>query len=248
MASSLPTQPATSVSRFTATHWTVVLLASAEDESTQAAEALERLCRTYWFPLYAFLRRKGYAAHDAEDLTQAFFARILEKSYLKAVDPNKGKFRSFLLAALDHFVANEWRRANTQKRGGKVCFLSFDDQTAEDRYLQAPSPELSPEKLLEQRWAMALLDQVISRLRDEFNAAGKAPLFEELKIFLTGDKKPAAYADLAARLQTSEPALKMSVSRLRQRYGELLRAEIANTVSSPNEVEEELRGLFAALS
>src|ERR1041384_2258827 len=118
--------------QFTATHWTLVVLAAGEEQSTQRAEALERLCRTYWFPLYAFLRRKGYSPHDAEDLTQAFFARILEKSYLKAVDRNKGKFRSFLLGALEHFVANEWRRANAQKRGGQFCFLSFEDQTAEE--------------------------------------------------------------------------------------------------------------------
>ncbi|HMC28630.1 MAG TPA: sigma-70 family RNA polymerase sigma factor [Verrucomicrobiae bacterium] len=246
-------------SQFTATHWTMVLLAggdpnvglagtSGSQRATQAAEALERLCRTYWFPLYAFLRRKGYSPHDAEDLTQAFFARILEKGYLKAVDRNKGKFRSFLLGALDHFIANEWRRANAQKRGGKLCFLSLDEQTAEERYLQVAASDLSPEKVLEQRWAMALLEQVLSRLRAEFVAAAKGHLFEQLKIFLTGEKKPAAYSELAATLQTSEAALKMSVSRLRQRYGELLRAEIANTVSSPAEVEEELRNLFAALS
>jgi RNA polymerase sigma-70 factor (ECF subfamily) len=233
---------------FNATHWTVVLLASGQEESSQATEALERLCRTYWFPLYSFLRRKGYSAHDAEDLTQAFFARILEKNYLKAVDPRKGKFRSFLLAALDHFVANEWRRATTQKRGGKVSFLSFDDHMAEHRYLQEPASELSAERILEQRWATALLDQVLAQLRQEFQVAGKTETFEALKIFLTGEKKPAAYAELATKLRTTEPALKMAVSRLRQRYGELLRAEIANTVSGPEEVEEELRSLFAALS
>src|SRR4051812_12233723 len=154
---------------FSATHWTVVLLASGRDECSQATEALERLCRTYWFPLYAFLRRKGHSAHDAEDLTQAFFARILVKNYLKAVDRKKGKFRSFLLAALDHFVANEWRRANTQKRGGKLSFFSFDDDSAEHRYLQEPAPGLSAEKIFEQRWAMALLARVLSRLREEFS-------------------------------------------------------------------------------
>ena len=153
---------------------------------------------------------KGYSPHDAEDLTQAFFARILEKGYLKVVDRNKGKFRSFLLGALDHFIANEWRRANAQKRGGKLCFLSLDEQTAEERYLQVAASDLSPEKVLEQRWAMALLEQVLSRLRAEFVAAAKGHLFEQLKIFLTGEKKPAAYSELAATLQTSEAALKMS--------------------------------------
>ena len=232
---------------FTTTHWSVVSAAGRPD-SPQAAQALEKLCSTYWYPLYAFIRRKGYEAHDAQDLTQSFFARLLEKDFLSGVDRTKGKFRSFLLAALEHFLANEWRDAHAQKRGGKVTFISLDDESPEQQYLQLAASGLSAQQLFEQQWAMALLDQVLARLRTEFAAAGKGVLFEQLKIFLTGEKRPVSYAELAVELQSKEAALKMAVSRMRQRYGELLRAEIANTVSSPDEVEGELRALFAALS
>src|SRR5260221_1811354 len=232
---------------FTTTHWSVVSAAGRPD-SPQAAQALEKLCSTYWYPLYAFIRRKGYEAHDAQDLTQSFFARLLEKDFLSGVDRTKGKFRSFLLAALEHFLANEWRDAHAQKRGGKVTFMSLDDESPEQQYLQLAASGLSPQQLFEQQWAMALLDQVLARLRTEFAAAGKGVLFEQLKISLTGEKRPVSYAELAVQLQSTEAALKMAVSRMRQRYGELLRAEIANTVSNPDEVEGELRALFAALS
>jgi RNA polymerase sigma-70 factor (ECF subfamily) len=229
------------------THWSVVLAASQEP-TTDADAALELLCRVYWGPLYAFVRRRGYEAHDAQDLTQEFFARLLARDFLGAVDRSKGKFRSFLLAALKHFLAKEWRRTNTQKRGGRLSFVSLDDETAEQHYTRLAAPEVTPEKLFEQQWAMTLLEQVLSRLRDEMIAAGKGPTFEELKVFLTGEKRSASYAELAVKLATTEAALKMAVSRLRQRYGELLREEIANTVTGPEEVEEELRALFAALS
>jgi DNA-directed RNA polymerase specialized sigma24 family protein len=181
-------------------------------------------------------------------LTQEFFARLLAKDFLRAVDRSKGKFRSFLLAALEHFLAKEWRRANTQKRGGEFTFVSINDETAEQPYLQVAALGQSPEKTFEQQWAMTLLNQAVARLRDEFVAAGKGVLFEDTKIFLTGEKQAASYAGLAVKLGTTEAALKMAVSRMKQRYGELLRAEIANTVSDPAEVEEELRSLFAALS
>ncbi len=232
---------------FTTTHWSVVAAASQQN-STRAAEALEKLCSNYWYPLYAFIRRRGYVAHDAQDLTQGFFARLLEKDSLRAVDRTKGKFRSFLLAALEHFLANEWRDAHAQKRGGKLTFISMDDESPEHHYLHFTSSGLSPQKLFEQQWAMTLLERVLAHLRSEFLAAGKGATFEELKVFLTGEKRPVSYAQLAAKLQTTEAALKMSVSRMRQRYGELLRAEIANTVTTPEEVEEELRALFAVLS
>jgi len=222
-------------------------MSAATGGTTKSFEALEALCKTYWYPLYAFIRRKGYAPHDAQDLTQAFFERVLEKDYLKGVDPKKGKFRSFLLASLDHFLANEWRRSQAQKRGGRRCLVSLDD-TAEQKYLQMPVSDLSPEKVFEQQWATTLLEQVIVRLRDEFIASGKWQTFEELKVFLTGERKAVSYGELAKKLATTEGALKMTVSRMRQRYGELLRLEIANTVSSPAEVEEELRALLAALS
>ena len=232
---------------FATTHWSVVLAAGDRD-SPQADEALAQLCRIYWYPLYAFVRRRGHEAQEAQDLTQEFFARLLEKDFLRAVDPSKGKFRSFLLAALEHFLAKEWRRTQAQKRGGGAIFISLNDETAEQQYQQVMSSDLPPDKVFKQQWAVTVLEQVVARLREEFVAAGKGPLFEELKIFLTGEKRASGYAELAARLETTEAALKMAVSRMRQRYGEILRAEIAHTVSTPQAVEEELRALFAALS
>lgn len=231
---------------FTSTHWSVVL-AAGQDTSAQKSEALERLCRTYWYPLYAFVRRRGYPPHEAQDLTQGFFARLLDKQYLKGVDRTKGKFRSFLLASLEHFLANEWRRSQAQKRGGGVTFISLDDDSAERQYLQVPGPGLSPEQLFEQQWATALLGQVLSKLRAEFVSEGKGEAFEQLKIYLTGERQ-GAYAEMAAKLHMSEAALKMTVSRLKHRYGALLRQEIANTVAPPEDVEEELRTLFTALT
>ena len=232
---------------FATTHWSVVLSAR-QDESRDADAALEQLCHTYRVPLYAFVRRRGYPVHDAEDLTQEFFTRLLAKDFLRAVDRSKGKFRSFLLAALEHFLANEWRRANTQKRGGQFTFVSTDAESAEQQYLQVPASNLSPAQLFEQQWATALLNQTLGQLRDEFVAAGNGVRFEDLKTFLTGEKQAASYAELAAKLGTTEAALKMAVSRMKQRYGELLRAQIANTVSGPEEVDEELRALFGAWS
>ncbi len=232
---------------FVTTHWSVVL-AVREGDSTEADVALDRLCHAYWWPLYAFARRRGYAVHDAQDLIQEFFTRLLARDFLSAVDRSKGKFRSFLLAALEHFLAKEWRRSQTQKRGGKFTFVSLDDGSAETQFLQVPSADLPPEKLFEQQWALTLLDQVVTRLRQEQVAAGKGELFDQLKIFLTGDKRAVAYAELAVKLNTTEAALKMTVSRMKKRYGELLREEIVNTVSDPAEIKDELRALFAALS
>jgi RNA polymerase sigma-70 factor (ECF subfamily) len=233
--------------QFTTTHWSVVL-AAGQCGTAQSAQALEVLCRTYWHPLYAYARRRGYPEHEAQDLTQEFFTRLLEKEYLRAVDRAKGKFRSFLLAAMEHFLAKEWRRAHAQKRGGGVSFLSFQDSSAGLGPIQAAAPDLSPEEFFDQQWAITLLEKAVGKLRQEFTAAGKAEMFEELKIYLTGEKREASYAELAARLDTTAAALKMAVSRMRQRYGELLRAEIASTVSGTEEVEEELRALLAALS
>jgi DNA-directed RNA polymerase specialized sigma24 family protein len=232
---------------FSTTHWSVVLSAK-QQSSAEADAALERLCRTYWWPLYAFVRRRGYAPPDAQDLTQEFFARLLAKDFLRTVDRSKGKFRSFLLAALEHFLAKEWRKANTQKRGGGLTQLSINDDSAEQPYLQVPASNLLPEQLFEKQWAIALLNQVVDRLREEFTADGKATQFESLKVFLTGEKRAETYAAMAAKLVTTEAALKMSVRRMRDRYGELLRAEIANTVSDPTEVEAELQALFKALT
>jgi DNA-directed RNA polymerase specialized sigma24 family protein len=233
--------------QFTTTHWSVVLSAGAR-EAPGSNAALEALCRAYWYPLYAYVRRRGYQAAEAEDLTQAFFERLLEKNFLLGVDRTKGKFRSFLLAALEHFLANEWRHAHAQKRGGEFSFLSLDDFSPERQYLQLPARGLSPEQLFEQQWATALLEQVLARLHEEFASSGKAALFEQLKTFLTGEKHATSYGALAANLGMTEAALKMAVSRMRRRYGELLRAEIASTVSRPEEIDEELRALFAAVS
>ena len=244
---SLTSPPCAVTAQFTTTHWSVVL-AAGQRESAESDRALEVLCRSYWYPLYAYVRRRGYTAPDAQDLTQAFFTRLLQKDYLRAVDRTKGKFRSFLLAALEHFLANEWRNARARKRGGSCCFISLDDTSAEQQYLQVSATNLSPERLFEQQWATTLLEQVLVRLREEFVGAGKAALFEELKVFLTGEKRAVSYAELALKLETTEAALKMAVSRMRQRYGALLRAEISNTVSSPEAVDEELRALFVAVS
>jgi RNA polymerase sigma-70 factor (ECF subfamily) len=232
---------------FVTTHWSVVL-AAKQETSTKSDVALERLCQTYWWPLYAFVRRRGYGAHDAQDLTQEFFSRLLANDFLRGVDRSKGKFRSFLLAALEHFLAKEWRRANTQKRGGNFTFVSADAESAEQLYLQVPTTNLSPEQIFEQQWATMLLKQTLADLEAEFVAAGKRTQFEATKIFLTGEKQAQCYAELATKLGTTEAALKMAVNRMKQRYGELLRAEIANTVSGPGEAEEELRALMNALS
>lgn len=232
---------------FATTHWSLV--AAAQDhQSPQAEQALADLCGVYWYPLYAFLRRRGYGPHDAEDLTQEFFYRLVDRNFLSAVDYRKGRFRTFLLMALERFLAKEWRRVSARKRGGHLTFTSLEQPRAEQRYVAEPASWLSPEKIYEQNCALALLERVLQRLRGEFEAAGKGARFELLKPFLTADGPPGSYAELAQRWRTSEPALKMAVSRLRSRYGELLREEIAQTVGGPEQVEEELRALLAALS
>ena len=206
---------------------------------------MEKLCAIYWYPLYAFVRRRGHSAHDAQDLTQGFFARLLEKKDLASVDRARGRFRSFLLAALDHFLINEWHRARTQKRGGATVLFSFDALDAESRLRHEPATD-SPEQIYDRRWAMTLLDQVMARLRTEMAGAGKLAHFEALKFCLTGER--TAYAEVGARLAMSEGAVKVAVHRLRERYRALLRAEIAETVATPEEIEDELRALLAALS
>ena len=231
---------------FTTTHWSVVLAAGLS-ESPQAAQALEQLCRTYWYPLYAYVRRRGHSPEDAQDLTQEFFSRLLRKDYLAQVDPGKGKFRSFLLAAISHFLANEWDRTNAVKRGGRVTFLALDHDSAEQRLAEI-SLERSPEQIFERCWALAFLQEVLGRLRDEVDQAGRSAHFAELKVFLTGEQSSVSYAVLAAKLGTNEASLRKEVQRLRHRYGELLREEIARTGASPAEVEDELCHLFTVLS
>ncbi|MGB8169860.1 MAG: sigma-70 family RNA polymerase sigma factor [Chthoniobacteraceae bacterium] len=232
--------------RFEQTRWSMIF-AAAGGEETEARQALEHLCRTYWYPLYTFVRRQGHSAHDAQDLTQGFFARLLEKKDLAAVDRANGRFRSFLLAAMKHFLANEWDRARTQKRGGGIALVSIDDTTAEQRYQHEPADQITAEQLFDRRWALTLLDQVLARLGEEMMCAGKAGQFDALKFCLTGEKG-AAYEEIAIRLGTTAGALKVAVHRLRDRYRTLLREEIARTVGSAAEVDEELRQLFSALS
>ena len=227
---------------FLTTHWSVVVNARAADSKTAKA-ALESLCNTYWYPLYAFVRRLGHSPHDAEDLIQGFFAQCIEKDYLRAADREKGRFRSFLLVALKRFLANEWDRARTRKRGGDRQIISLD---AEQRYAAEPAEALSPDKLFERRWAMTLLENVLAKLKAEQISAGRLAIFTELQPVLTSRGTP--YADLAKRLGLTESAIKVAVHRLRQRYRELLEQEIANTVSSPAEIEEERRYLLRILS
>lgn len=231
---------------FPTTHWSVVL-AAARSQNTGARLALEKLCASYWFPLYAFVRRQGQAPHDAQDLTQEFFARLLESHALGTVDPAKGRFRSFLLATLKHFLANRRDHDRAQKRGGGQPLLSFDADTAETRYCQEPADHASPDKVYEKQWALTLLNLVMARLRAEHDAAGKLAHFKQFKGCLLGDRSLAPYAEIAAKEGLSESAVKMAVSRLRQRYRELIRDEIARTVGHPSEIEDEIRHLLSAL-
>lgn len=233
--------------RFAATHWSVVLAARGGD-STRARAALEALCKTYWYPLYAFARRLGQSPHDAEDSVQGFFVICLEKNYLAAAEQAKGRFRSFLLLALKRFLAKERDKSRARKRGGGQRPIALDGLSAEQRYALEPAEPLSADKLFERRWALTLLEQVLSRLREELAGAGRLEAFEQLKEFLLAGGRGTPYKELAARLGTSEGAVKVGVHRLRQRYRELLEEEIANTVASPKEVEEERRYLLAVLS
>jgi RNA polymerase sigma-70 factor (ECF subfamily) len=230
---------------FGTTHWSLVL-AAAHGSWPKGRAALATLCQTYWYPLYAYVRRCGYESHDAEDLTQEFFARLLDKHYLASVDRRKGKFRSFLLASLRHFLANERDWAKARKRGGGRTVFSFDRGEAETRYRLEPSREVTPEKDFDRQWALALLRQVMDGLEAVHIASGKGRLFEELKGFLTQAEGSRPYAQAARRLGMTEGAAKVAVHRLRRRYRQLLRDEIAQTVAGPKEVDEEIRHLFGA--
>ena len=233
--------------QFATTHWSLVLAAGSA-ESTQARAALEKLCRTYWYPLYAYIRRKGHRPPDAQDLTQAFFARLLERSLVKKADPVRGRFRTFLLTSLKNFLTDEWDKAHAQKRGGGLAVLSLDEPPAESRYQLEPADESSAERIFERRWAMTLLEQALARLEAEHAALGKRRLFDELHVILLGEKPTLTYADVGARLGMTEGAVKVALHRMRRRYRELTRAEIANTVASPGEIDEEIRYLFSVLS
>jgi RNA polymerase sigma factor (sigma-70 family) len=232
---------------FATTHWTVVL-AAGQRHTPQSDGALEELCRTYWFPLYAFVRRRGHAKEDAEDLTQTFFARFLEKNYLIGLSAENGRFRAFLLASLKHFLANEWDRAQTQKRGGGMVHLSLDWQTADTKFQVAATNEPSPDKAFDREWALALLAKVIERLQKECEAEGRGKLFDLLKTFLTAGRGESAQSEVAKSLGMEEGAVRVAIHRLRKRYRELLRDEIAQTLSDPAMVALEIQALFGAFA
>lgn len=230
---------------FASTHWSVVLLAGQE-HSPRTAAALETLCRAYWYPLYAFTRRQGYKPHDAADLTQDFFSHLLATQALASVDRRKGKFRSFLLASLKNLLANEWNRARCQKRGGGAFFFSLDEETAEGRFQLEPAENLTPEKTFDRRWAEIILSRALDRLCNECDGGEKKRRFDEVKVFLMGEKGAETLGMAAARLNLSLAALKGLVHRLRRRFRELIRDEIAQTVAGPEEIEQEIRELFTA--
>ncbi len=232
---------------FATTHWTVVL-AAGKRHTPQSDHALEELCRTYWFPLYAYVRRRGHVKADAEDLVQAFFARFLAKNYLEGLSAERGRFRAFLLASLKHFLANDWDKLQRQKRGGGAEHLSLNWQTADTQFQVAATSEPSPDRAFDREWALALLAKVIVRLQTECAADGKGKLFEQLKIFLAAGKGESAHAEVAKSLDMEEGAVRVAVHRLRKRYRVLLREEIAQTLSDPAQVEAEMQALFGAFA
>jgi RNA polymerase sigma-70 factor (ECF subfamily) len=232
--------------RFATTRWSVVL-AAGTDTSTRSSEALAHLCETYWHPVYAFIRRQGYDADAGADLTQAFFALVLEKNYFHAADPARGRFRSFLCTAVRHFLSNERDRVHTLKRGGQHAHMSLDIETAEGRYQLDPRDDLTPEKLFDRQWALTLLDRVLARLADEFTRSGKADLFAELKGSLTGDGTTRPYAEIGQTLGMSEGSVKVAAHRLRRQFRDILIDEIAQTVSEPADVDAEIAYLLNAV-
>lgn len=232
---------------FATTHWTTIL-AAGDTLSPGSTEALARLCERYWYPLYAYVRRRGYNSTDAQDLTQAFFARLLERKMLKRIKPVGGRFRSFLLTSLKHFLADEWGKEKAEKRGGGARILSFDEQVAEERYRIEPAEHLDPEKLFERRWAITLLEAAMARLEEECRASGKAEWFAHFRGVLLADGDAPSYGEIARELSLSEGAVKVAVHRLRKSFRRALREEIAGTVAHPQEVDEEIQHLFAVLS
>jgi RNA polymerase sigma-70 factor (ECF subfamily) len=232
---------------FVTTHWSAVVRA-AHPDSAEAQAALGELCRNYWYPLYTFVRRQGHGPHDAEDLTQEFFARLLEKNFVAEAHSEKGRFRTFLLTALKRFLANQWDRQHARKRGGFQTVVPIDADLAESRLRADPAHEAAPDELYERQWAMTLLDQVMARLQEEYASTDRSALFEQLRGCLTQDDSARPYAEIASQLRLTEAAVKMSMHRLRSRYREVLRSEIGKTVSSPEEVEDEISHLFTTFS
>lgn len=232
---------------FGTTMWTTVTEAGKQDGSLQSEKALEKLCRTYWYPLYVFLRRQGKSSEDAEDLTQAFFGHMLEKNALRSAARERGRFRTFLLTSLKHFVTDQWKKESAQKRGGGARMIELDAEVAEDRYRYEPVERLDPEKLFERRWAMTVIEEVLAQLESEYTLKGKKELFLRIQPFLLDKKTEIPQAELAQKLGMKETTLNTEVFRLRARYRELFRDEIAQTVLTSEEIESEMRELFAAL-
>ncbi|MHC1769154.1 MAG: RNA polymerase sigma factor [Verrucomicrobiia bacterium] len=230
---------------FSTTHWSTVLTAGAK-QSDRSARALEKLCQTYWYPLYAYVRRCGYPTHDAEDLIQEFLARFVARNHIANATRDKGRFRFYLLGALKHFLSDARDHERRLKRGGGRPVISLDAQNAEHLYYVEPRDDLSPDRLFDRRWAVAVLEQVLARLEREYKAEGKATIFQRLKVFLT-ENATGAYPQAACELGLSEGATRVAVHRLRRRYGQMLRLEIAHTVGCPDQVLEEMRDLRAAL-
>jgi RNA polymerase sigma-70 factor (ECF subfamily) len=233
---------------FATTHWSVVVSAGRGEESTTVQQALESLCRNYWQPLYSYVRRRGYSAEDAQDLTQEFFARLVQHNRIARADQQRGKFRSFLLSSMKNFLADEWDKAHAQKRGGGVQTLQLEFDTGEKLYVREPADVATPEQIYERRWALTLLDHVLTCLREEYEREGKGDLFAALSDCLLGERADQPYARLGEQLGLGESGVKSAVHRLRKRYRQLLRNEIANTVASSSEVDEELRHLLSVLA
>ncbi|HAV62737.1 MAG TPA: RNA polymerase subunit sigma-24 [Verrucomicrobiales bacterium] len=232
--------------RFAATSWTNIAAAQQAGQPG-AAEALEKLCGTYWYPLYAYLRRKGNDPHRAQDLTQEFLFRLIKENYLGAADRKRGKFRSFLLAALNHFVSNQRDYERAVKRGGRVNFVSLDDDKSEDRFLREPASDLSPEKIFERNWFLALFESALERLREEQEAVGKAVFFESVRQFVIEPTGAGEYDEVATRAGMTPNAVAVTVHRLRDRYKKLVHEEVVRTVADPDELDEELRRFFAVM-
>ena len=233
------------VESFQTTHWSLVLSARAENSGT-AQHALEQLCRAYWFPLYAYVRRQGQNADDAKDLTQEFFSRFLERGNFSLADRERGRFRTFLLTSLKRFLNEEWRKANRQKRGGGQQWVPLEVDDAENRFTAQPKDGLSPDLLYDRRWAEALLERVLAQLRKDYEATGRSEVYGQLQQFLWGRQAEISYAEMAQRLGINEGAVKVAVHRLRQRFRDLLREEVANTVETAEQIDEELRHLLGA--
>lgn len=232
--------------QFAPTSWTDVM-AAQRGGSREAEAALEKLCLTYWYPLYSYLRRKGFDAHKAQDLNQEFFYRLLKENYLGAVDRKRGKFRSFLLAALNHFVSNQRDYERAAKRGGGQTLISLDDTDAENRFKLEPASSLSPEKIFEKNWFLTLFAQALARLSEEQKAAGKLEVFDQLKQFVVEDAESGDYNNAATKVNMTANAVAVTVHRLRERYKKLVHEEVVRTVADPSEIEDELRRFFSVL-